>query len=272
MQLNSFVLLLLMPFSLLNKVQQPIIHPITKPEVAFCDELAKILSGMNDNFNALKGNEMGHKIKYWNSNITLPNTTSNYIMTNYDFSGKPLTNIYYAVLGGDVSKDEKQRLIKHFAQYMDNCTLPGFTRKVDEGILQFTDDPALTADAAQSIHWVNKAANMEIALTYYYDVINNNDKVGVVFKAPYKAGAEAQKSGRSNTASKFTIKNFLTEEIMGYWVDFDGKEVYYFSLKPNQQVTMDSYTSHIWRFKSAKSNAIIKTATLGKAVEMLELK
>ncbi|MBK8563121.1 MAG: hypothetical protein IPN76_07160 [Saprospiraceae bacterium] len=272
MQLNSIVLLLLLPFSLLNKAEQPISSHIAKPKIAFCDELAKILAGMNDNFNALKGNEMGHKIKYWNSKITLPNTTSNYILTNYDFNGKPLTNSYYAVLGGNVGKDEKQQLIKNFAHFMDNCTLPGFTRKVDEGIMQFTDDPALTADAAQSIHWVNKAANMEIALTYYYDIINNNDKVGIFFKAPYKAGAEAQKSSSSTTASKFTIRNYLTEEIMGYWVNFDGMEVYYFSLKPNQEVTMDSYTSHVWRIKSAKNNHILKTTTLVKGVEILELK
>lgn len=272
MQLNSILLLLLLPFHFLNKEQQPPANPIAKPEIAFCDELAKILSGMNDNFNALKGNETGNRVKYWNSKITLPNTTSNYILTDYDFNGRPITSSYYAVLGGDVSSDEQKRLIKNFAQYIETCTLPGYTRKVDEGIMQFTDDPELTASAMQSIHWINKATNTEIALTYYYDVINSNDKVGVIFKAPYKAGAEAQKSGSSTTPSKFTIKNFLTEEIMGYWVDFNGKEVYYFSLKPNQQVTMDSYTGHIWRFKSAKSNTVLKTTTLWKGVEILELK
>jgi hypothetical protein len=272
MPLPAIVLLLLFPFSFLNKEPQPSAIPITIMETNFCDELAKILSGMNDNYKALKGNQAGNKIKYWNANITLPHTSSNYIMTSYDFNGKPVTNTYYAVLGGKVSKEEKKRLISDFAKFMDKCTLPGYTKKVDEGIMQFTDDPVKTAGAMQSIHWVNKATRAEIAITYYYDVINANDKVGVVFTSPYKVVTETLKSGNSTTPSKFTIKNLRNEEVKGYWVDFDGKEVYYFSLKPNQQVTMDSYTKHIWRIKSAGGNNIIKTVNLGKEVEILELK
>jgi hypothetical protein len=272
MQLPSIILLLIFSFNFPAGNHQPLGIPPYLPQTDFCNELAQILSGMNDNYKTLKGNQAGNKIKYHNSKITLPNTSSNYIMTSYDFNGKPVTNTYYAVLGGKVSKEEQKRLIGNITGFMDKCPLPGFTKKVDEGIMQFTDDPEQTAGATQSIHWINKADNKEIALTYYYDVIHSTDKVGVVFKSPYQAVEETQKSASSHIPSKFTIINLRNEAVQGFWVDFEGKEVNYFNLKPKEQIIMDSYTNHIWRIKSAVTNNIIKTVTLVKGVEVLELK
>ncbi len=240
---------------------------------AFCDELRPVLSGLKDNFTNLKGNAMGSRTNFWHSTLTLSNTSNNYIFTQFDFNGKAFSNEYYAVLSEKTTPVEQNVAIDQFAKLLDQCPLPGYTKTVKTtGLSQFSDDPALEKNAGKVIKWTNATDKTEIELSGYFDVVTQRHRVAAKFKAPYNHAVIPSKSARSTTAAKFTVINSLQEEVLGYWLDFDGKEVYYFSLKPKFQIVMDSYTGHVWRFRSASSKNIVKNTLIGNAATTLELK
>ena len=272
----SVFLLMLLPFKSIKTAypSEPVgVQGYSTSNLAFCDELGQILAGMKDNFNALKGTNMGTRTNFWNSKLNLSNTRSNYIFTQFDFKGQPLTNEYYAVISEETNPALQNTAIDNLARYLDGCSLSGYTKTAKQtGLSQFSDDPELEKNAGKKITWTNVASKTSIELSAYYDVVTQKHRVAAIFKAPYNPLVLPTKSDRSTTTAKFTIVNLLAEEANGYWLDFDGKEVYYFNLKHKQQVTMDSYIGHVWRIRSVSNKNILKTSVVRNAVETLELK
>jgi hypothetical protein len=55
-----------------------------------------------------------------------------------------------------------------------------------------------------------------------------------------------------------SVKNNLSEPVYVYWIDFYGKEVFYFDLEPKQEKEQETYTGHVWIVKTSKSFKQIK--------------
>lgn len=245
----TFSLLALLSFA---AVPQP------EPAAAFCDELRQILAGIPDNFNALKEDNIPGQTNFWNATLTLSNTQTNYIYTQYGEKGQPLSNTYYAIISDEKAPALQNAAIEKIAGLIDGCGLRGYTKTVKStGISQFSDDPALEKNAPKKITWTHTRNRSTLTLMAYYDAPAQKDQVALMVKAPYKFLAIPTVSRQSTTASWFSITNSSRQAIDGYWLDFTGMEVYYFTLQPGQQTLMDSYTGHVWRFKSTKTKAVV---------------
>jgi hypothetical protein len=55
---------------------------------------------------------------------------------------------------------------------------------------------------------------------------------------------------------KFNIENDLDSYVEIYWIDFDGKEIYYSNLRPGSVFSEDSYYGYEWMIKNDKIGAI----------------
>lgn len=250
----TFSLLALLSFT---AVPQP------QPADVFCDELRQILAGIPDNFNALKEDNMPGYTNFWNPTLTLSNTQSNYIYTQYREKGQPLSNTYYAIISDEKTPALQNAAIEKIVGLIDGCRLSGYTKTVEStGVSQFSDDPVLEKNAPKKITWTHTRNRSTLTLTAYYDVLTQKDRVALMIKAPYRFSAIPTASRQSSTASWFSITNASWQAIDGYWLDFTGTEVYHFTLQPGQQTCMNSYAGHVWRFKSAKTKAVITSTVV----------
>ena len=242
------------------------------PEIVICDEINQILSGMKVNFNNLKGSQLGSTNNYWHSTLTLSNTKSNFIYSQFNYKGEPLYHEYYAIIAESGTADENNVVIEKMAQFMAPCVLTGFTKKAEGGLGQFSDDPEFEKSLPKSYAWVNNSDRSTIDLKSFYDTATKKYRVAAIFKTPNITSVLPVKSAPGTTASKLTVINRSNEEIEGYWLDFEGKEVYYFNLKSNEQVMMDSFIGHVWRFKSAISKTNLKTILVENSNQTLDFK
>ena len=271
MPINKISVGLFLSFSLLSVIPVYSLHDKSQQET-ICDEVNHILSGMKDNFNALKGNLIVSTNNYWHSTLTLSNTKSNFIYTQFNYKGEPLYHEYYAIIAESGTADENNVVIEKMAQFMAPCALTGFTKKAAGGLGQFSDDPEFEKSLPKSYTWVNNSDRSTIDLKSFYDTATKKYRVAAIFKTPNNASVLPVKSAPGTTASKLTVINRSNEEIEGYWLDFEGKEVYYFNLKSNEQVMMDSYIGHVWRFKSATSKTNLKTILVENSNQILDFK
>lgn len=53
-------------------------------------------------------------------------------------------------------------------------------------------------------------------------------------------------SEMSRTGSDFTIKNNMDFPVSFYWIDFSGREIFYFNLNPGQETHQQTYIGHVW--------------------------
>lgn len=264
-----FLLLLAFPFFSNTRATN---FTACSPEVTICVEINRILAGLKDNFSALKGNPLASTNNYWHSTLTLSNTRSNFIYTQFNYKGEPIYHEYYAILGESGSTEENNMAIENMAQLMSPCVLTGFTKKAAGGLGQFSDDPEFEKSLPKSYAWENATDKTGIDLKSYYDTTTKKYRIAAIFKTPHKASVLPVKSTPGTTASKLTVINRLNETVEGHWLDFEGKEVYYFTLKSNEQIVTDSYIGHVWRIKSATSNNILNTIVMDNSSKTLELK
>lgn len=242
------------------------------PEITICDEINQILSGMKVNFNNLKGSLITSTNNYWHSTLTLSNTKSNFIYTQFNYKGEPLYHEYYAIIAESGTSEENNAVIEKMAQFMVPCVLTGFTKKAEGGLGQFSDDPEFEKSLPKSYAWVNTADKSTIDLKSFYDTATKKYRVAAIFKTPHNNTVLPTKSTPGTTASKLTVINYFKTEVTGYWLDFEGKEVFYFNLKPNEQIITDSYIGHVWRIKSVANNDILKTVVIENEGVLVELK
>lgn len=265
------VLLSLICFCLFPYIKASVLEKTT-PEINICDEINQILAGMKVNFNNMKGSQLGSTNNYWHSTLTLSNTKSNFIYTQFNYKGEPLYHEYYAIIAESGTSDENNVVIEKMAQFMAPCALTGFTKKAAGGLGQFSDDPEFEKSLPKSYTWVNSADKSQIDIKSFYDTATKKYRVAAIFKTPHHSSVLPSSSTPGTTASKLTVINRSNEDIEGYWLDFEGKEVYYFKLKSNEQVMMDSYIGHVWRIKSAASKTNLKTILVENSNQTLDLK
>ncbi len=74
-------------------------------------------------------------------------------------------------------------------------------------------------------------------------------------KNPVTHKNATKKTGEPVTIS---VKNNLSESVYVYWIDYNGKEVFYFDLEPKQEKEQETYASHVWIVKTSKGFQQIK--------------
>ncbi len=239
---------------------------------AFCDEWNRILSGMNEHFLSLKYAQYASHTNFWFSNLTLSHTRSNFIYTQYDFNGQPVYHEYYAILAESTNTAADNAVIQKMAQIMQSCSMPGYVKKPGQGLGMFTDDPDEEARYLQTHVWSNATSGGEISLKTFFDVTIQQQRVALIFKTPHRTDFLPARSTPSAQLVKVTFVNRLSDAIQGYWLDMEGREVYYFSVKTNEQMVMDTYAGHVWRLKSAASQKLLKTIVVDRNTSLVELK
>lgn len=65
------------------------------------------------------------------------------------------------------------------------------------------------------------------------------------------------KSGNGSTPVTLTFVNNAESPIDVYWVDFDRKEILFFSVSPNGTVQQGTYSSHAWRIRDLTGKIVM---------------
>ncbi|WP_299464513.1 zinc-dependent peptidase [uncultured Microscilla sp.] len=66
----------------------------------------------------------------------------------------------------------------------------------------------------------------------------------------------SKKSKQSSKRATLLLKNKSNELLYGYWVDFHGKEIFYFKIRAGQEVKQATYTKHLWRLKNTDGRLV----------------
>jgi len=69
------------------------------------------------------------------------------------------------------------------------------------------------------------------------------------FKRPMPPSTPSLRSTQASTSIKITFQNTTTETVHAYWIDYQGKEVFYFNLGPAESHVQQTYITHPWRIK-----------------------
>lgn len=83
-----------------------------------------------------------------------------------------------------------------------------------------------------------------------------------IAEAAEQSGSDIGRSLRSKEATQraeILFKNTLTEKIRVYWIDYQGKEVFYRELDPGQSYRQPTYVSHPWRIRAARDGRLVAT-------------
>lgn len=71
-----------------------------------------------------------------------------------------------------------------------------------------------------------------------------------------KQDINPQKSKLSRDKSVWNLHNYRNETIYVYWVDFQGREKHYATLKIRQKFAQNTFIGHLWRIKNARGQTI----------------
>ncbi len=64
------------------------------------------------------------------------------------------------------------------------------------------------------------------------------------------------RSEDSSRPMSITFYNATKEDAAVYWLDYEGKEIFYFLLQPEETRTCTTYVSHPWRIRDASNRLL----------------
>lgn len=74
-------------------------------------------------------------------------------------------------------------------------------------------------------------------------------------------------SDPNNVTSFLKVKNRLDIPVSFYWVDYRGKEVFYFNLEPGQELYKETYIGHVWIARDPKDYKKLKEVKVDNAAQ-----
>ncbi|EAY24858.1 VHL beta domain-containing protein [Microscilla marina] len=66
----------------------------------------------------------------------------------------------------------------------------------------------------------------------------------------------SKKSQQSSKRATLLLKNKSNGLLYVYWVDFHGKEIFYFKIRAGQEVKQATYIKHLWRLKNTEGHLV----------------
>ena len=78
-------------------------------------------------------------------------------------------------------------------------------------------------------------------------------------------------STEGSTAVQITFRNNSSADLYVYWVDYGCSRVYYETIPAGESVQQGTYITHVWEFVNPSTGAIIKTHTVGKEGEVVDI-
>ena len=73
------------------------------------------------------------------------------------------------------------------------------------------------------------------------------------------------RSLEASVETKITFVNHSRTPILTYWIDYQGAEVFYHEIAPNDSFTEQTYVTHPWRVKRKRNGAMVKTVVASAA-------
>lgn len=67
------------------------------------------------------------------------------------------------------------------------------------------------------------------------------------------------RSVQGNVAIDIWFENRLPTTVVVYWIDYEGKEVFYKELAPGQEYKQPTYVTHPWRIRQKNNRLVLKT-------------
>ena len=80
------------------------------------------------------------------------------------------------------------------------------------------------------------------------------------------SNAKRNRSLPSTTNATLKITNRTNGTLKGYWVDFKGKERYYFTIRRGGTITQKTLTKHLWRIRNARGK-VVRRIFMNKRLE-----
>lgn len=77
------------------------------------------------------------------------------------------------------------------------------------------------------------------------------------------------KEGKTETAIRF--RNGLDEPVLVYWLNYDGEEIRYKTLKPGREYTQHTYVTHPWIVRRSSNHEIVGRVIAESGIKTLDI-
>ena len=67
----------------------------------------------------------------------------------------------------------------------------------------------------------------------------------------------------------FTVANPSPRTVLVYWLDYQGREIFYRQLGPGQVYLQRTYVTHPWRVRDANSGRVVAFVTITKLAHLM---